>query len=691
MFTDGVPSSKNDTTETEKIITTLKSKAKIFTVALCSKNKNVPGSDKNNIEWMKSLATDEKHAFNTSTASGLGSIFKTIQGTITHNVDITNATITDVIDSRFVIINDTTTPNTIITDADLADNKTVTLKNGGVVSLNGEGNQVVTWSEQTIPYLNEKKDNAWSRQITVRAKDEYIGGNNIPTNVYPDSKISTGYGDAILPQPTVNVKSDLLVNNKEVTIFYGDQIPTGDSIVNKLFNKAEPEGYVTQLDGTPKTVTYTIGSDGKNLKNEKGQLVNPNDFTLKWYSDKDCTKEIVNWADVNLSSDSSQYYYLKVTYNNLRAATDQSNTNTTKDKESHVSGEGGKITAHNSQDDKTRKYGVYTVKVISGQIQITKKLVKNKNNDPFEVTENDGQTFTFKVTKLQDESGTIKNDEAVDTTFGTNGSKEVTVTIPKGESQVSLTNSTELQNLPRGIYEVEEVNVPSFELTNAASATETNCYSTLESLKVRFSLGYRKPDGTNVINNNYEHIGGGQLGAAVYTNKLVTADLKLKKVDADNMKTLLKGAEFELAKWTVSENSTEGSWTPVEGRDKFEVNEEENLTALLPGRYKLTETKAPVKHALLGSSIYFKVESGKVLLTNEDGEVTPANNESSKMWTLAKEDNGGQVLTIKNTGIYSLPSTGGNGIYWYMISGMVLMSTAAWILYKNKCKEVLGK
>lgn len=49
------------------------------------------------------------------------------------------------------------------------------------------------------------------------------------------------------------------------------------------------------------------------------------------------------------------------------------------------------------------------------------------------------------------------------------------------------------------------------------------------------------------------------------------------------------------------------------------------------------------------------------------------------------------VLIIKNQKLYSLPESGGNGIYWYMIGGMVLMSTAAWILYKNKCREVLGK
>lgn len=229
LFTDGAPSDRNDTSETEANINDLKrQKATIFTVALSSDGLEVPGSKKNNIEWMKGLATDEKHAFNVSDASGLGSIFKTIQETITHNIAITNATITDVIDPRFVIINDTN--NTIITNEDLAEGKTITLKNGGVVSLNENGYQVVTWNKQTIP--NKAEGKQWSNTITVRAKDEYIGGNNVPTNVAPDSKITTGYGNAILPQPKVNVKSDLVVNNNKKTIFYGDTVPTSELLGN---------------------------------------------------------------------------------------------------------------------------------------------------------------------------------------------------------------------------------------------------------------------------------------------------------------------------------------------------------------------------------------------------------------------------------------------------------------------------
>ena len=49
------------------------------------------------------------------------------------------------------------------------------------------------------------------------------------------------------------------------------------------------------------------------------------------------------------------------------------------------------------------------------------------------------------------------------------------------------------------------------------------------------------------------------------------------------------------------------------------------------------------------------------------------------------------VITVQNEVIYELPSTGGSGIYWYSICGMLLMMAAAWIIYKNKCREVLVK
>ena len=52
---------------------------------------------------------------------------------------------------------------------------------------------------------------------------------------------------------------------------------------------------------------------------------------------------------------------------------------------------------------------------------------------------------------------------------------------------------------------------------------------------------------------------------------------------------------------------------------------------------------------------------------------------------------GNYQILIENTPLYDLPSAGGNGIYLYMIGGILLMFAAAWILYKNKCREVLEK
>ena len=610
-------------------------------------------------------------------AASLGTIFQEIQSTITQDLDIHDATITDVIDPRFELVD---TNGTVIK---LEKNEKRELSKGVVVTRLENGNYQIQWTGQTIP---NKKNGNWSKTITVKAKDEYIGGNNVTTNVSPDSKITTGYGDVVLKQPTVNVKAKMKVGSKEVTIYKGDEMPTNSEILNQLFDKE------------------TVAANA---------MVDQSKFTIKWYTDAKCTipakdKDNNDVTDLSQLSNDNKHptenikYYIKVTYDAGKPSA-ESNQNTKIEDKIHIAGtaqgEGENIQYTESAE------GTYTVNVISGEIQITKKLVDEAGK---QFTEVNPQTFKFKVTKLQqNESGTIENDEAgkplPDTTFGDASSDEtgktgsvvVTVTVPKNRSEGILTGN-QLKALPRGIYEVEEVETSAdYEFDSAGVDTaKTDCYATedTQNKKVRFSLGYKLKENNvvNVIDASYKHTGGGRKGVTTYTNKLVTADLKLKKVDADNMNTLLRGAEFELEMWTASKNS----WMPVEGGDKFVVNEKENLTDLLPGRYKLTETKAPDKHALLGSSIYFKVESGKVLLTDEKGKVlknadgTSSNKGPSEMWTL---DEDGQVLTIKNTGIYSLPSTGGSGIYWYMIGGMVLMSTAAWILYKNKCREVLGK
>lgn len=163
------------------------------------------------------------------------------------------------------------------------------------------------------------------------------------------------------------------------------------------------------------------------------------------------------------------------------------------------------------------------------------------------------------------------------------------------------------------------------------------------------------------------------------TNTEVTADLDIKKV-TKNSENEIDGAEFTLYK---KEGTT---YKKVKDFTVDQSTRTPELAKLASGDYYLEETKAPVGCSLLGEKIYFRQSQGTITLTDKDGNILT----TSTMWSLSKENNI-ITLTIKNEVVYNLPSTGGSGIYLYMIGGVLLMFAAAWILYKNKCREVLKR
>lgn len=171
--------------------------------------------------------------------------------------------------------------------------------------------------------------------------------------------------------------------------------------------------------------------------------------------------------------------------------------------------------------------------------------------------------------------------------------------------------------------------------------------------------------------------------ADIAVTNTYTANLDLKKVSAATNNPEIDGAKFKVSKW----NTTNNTWELVE--QSITVNENNQgaeLTGLVPGTiYKMEETEAPNAHVLLGEEIYFKAVNGKVVLCNQSGvEITTSSNDMYWM------DSNGVVLTIKNNILYDLPSAGGSGIYWYTISGALLMMGAALIVYREKRKrEVL--
>ena len=164
------------------------------------------------------------------------------------------------------------------------------------------------------------------------------------------------------------------------------------------------------------------------------------------------------------------------------------------------------------------------------------------------------------------------------------------------------------------------------------------------------------------------------------TNTEITASLDIKKVTKGSGAEI-DGAEFDLYKKNGDKYDRVNSYTINKSATEPELK---NLSS---GDYYLEETKAPNGCRLLGEKIYFRQQKGTITLINENGNALTT---TPEMWNLSTENNT-FTLTIKNDVVYDLPSTGGTGIYLYMIGGMMLMLIAVWILYKNKCREVLER
>lgn len=655
LFIDGEPTGDSSTwkdyyqDKAEEAAKALKDKGiKVFTVgfALGDKGQKFLAGDKNDPEKYPGIAS-EGCAFNADNAEKLAEIFKKIQNTVTESTAIHDATITDVIDPRFVILDDA---GNAITADQLKDGKTVQV-NGGTVYLDAKGNQCIKWVGQTIPNKEENKqeeNKSWSKSITVKAKDEYIGGNNVPTNVSPDSKISTGFGDAILPQPKVNVKSDLVVNNNETTIFYGDTVPTAEDILKVLFDKANPQGYVTQLDGKKKLVIYTMGADGRSF--------NENDFTLKWYEDENCTQEIKveDMAEVGPEPNSKQYY-LKVTYN------------------SGKSDGSGVLTAHNSQKDTAREYGVYTINIITGQIQIIKKLETAAKKDV---------NFTFDVKKADVKIATATAAIEAGKTEG-----KATLKLEDGvKEQISENDTSILTRLARGEYTVTEVPNSNYTLKELAAGTTTtgtttNCNNEvrLADRQIKFSIGTDTAD-TPVLKDGNTDTTKGTIGVAEFTNEQSVADVEIVKVDAANTNVTITGATFALYEADAEWNKT--SENPFNTEDIVSGNEGRiELKDLPVGNYLLVETKAATGYSLPTKPWKITVGSG--------GTVKVMDNEGETVGNITKNEM--TIYQITNTKLYSLPESGGPGTYGFTISGVAILATALLLFINNKRREEEAK
>ena len=573
-------------------------------------------------DYMKGVASSDEKYMTADSVSSLNGLFDSITNSMPVSV---KATVTDIIDSRF----------------ELTDVSRAALVADGATIQDSDGCTRITWANTEIP---GKKDSGtsdiekagWHKEIFVKAKDEYIGGNDVPTNGI-GSGIDIDNNHAEFPRPTVNVKVDFNIGKDETVIFKGDEL-------SQYFNNDVANG-ITKLVSTTGS-EYTMLGD-----------VN---VSTKWYTDEACRNETTIEAIRAAKPTADTVYYAKVT---VTPKTDGSASRANSVGDGNVTGGYYKVDPAG-----IAKTGTYTVKVVSGAIQIEKQLETEAAKD---------ETFTFRIT------GT-----------GVDGFTpiDVSITIKTGETKGTLSNEEleKLKSLPRGTYEVTEVDTNGYTIQEVNATDKTNCYSNVANDKVFFTLG-SDSDQKNVIEEK-TYKTAGILGVAAFTNEKVTSDWGIKKVSASNKDYTISGAVFRLAP-TASGSSLPTYYGKSQdgGTVKWYSNPDcttEIDGTIQKGNYTLSEITAPTGYVRSTETWSIEIASKGALKSIQSGGQEIAENKIKKETVNEKEV---VYYLYENEVVYDLPSTGHTGIFNILMSGILLMFAGILIIYKMKGKEVLKK
>lgn len=595
--------------------------------------------------YLSSVVTDldeNGHAkvYSSNDTATLVENFNLIVAGSVDGVPVPNASVVDYIDSRFVVTDQN--------GKSLEDGAQIypdTAPIVGTLHVDGDGNQYIDWNSQTINVKNGDTP-GWKAVIYVKAQKDYIGGNDVTTNG-PESGITTEGGlNGKFPQPTVNVRAELKVANKEVTIYKGDTVPTDKQIILKTMFSTD---YVDKYG------------------------VEESDFTIKWYADPECTQEITEAQLAESKPKVTTKYYLQVTYD----AGNPSEQSTASTNGNIAGGETHIVKAINEDTENypNAEYGVYTVNVVSGKIKITKKLIESSSS---------ARTFRFEVKK-----------DGVHFTY---------VTFDVGAEQTEAVYILETEpgaqpgevGLSRGVYEVKEVEENGYEVQNIKNGDDTDCFFVVDSPEsATYHLGLEKQkavDSTEEVdvikNYTYTPTDGGVLGAVVFTNEEITSNWEIVKRSSSSTPQnpmLLEGAVFELR---PEQGTSYFGKSNADGKVEWFTDEqcEVALTGTLPaGEYKFIEKKAPLGYAVSEESWTITLSRrGALKSIAKDGVILEGNDVTENGVTTT-------CFYFDNEALYDLPASGGIGIYWYTIGGMLFMMAAALILYKNKHREVLKR
>lgn len=653
----------------------------------------------------KSSDGTKKYAYDTSGLNDLVNTFNVIAGSIGDLFTVQPKEIVDVIDARFKLTNDGL--------KDLATNRRL---GAGKIKTNNDGSKEIIWTDSTtdsevgkvtiveqtdgttkITWTGQvarignaatenEKDKGWNASFRIQAKDDFIGGNMIPTNGAKSGIYLNGGGIKKFEQPSVNVKLlSLSIGNDTTTVFKGDPINTRN-YGNALAETIE----VVELNGSTKTLTAVNPQDnGKvklpeltdeqinNLSNNKRLIIGDNPDNPPYKYTYPGSKEAVGYftytytlakgdnADNHVATEVGnevEKYQLTVTYHPY-SQSDRSTILSGTGVQQPEAEKGG--TPVNSNLEAT---GNYVVNVVAGSILIIKKL---------DVVAEQDETFNFTIADEKNRTvatatATIKKDESTATAV---------FKLAEGVNARLESGNTQLSELSRGDYKVVEslgVDV-HYELQEIATVDGTNCHSVIardqqqKATDITFTMG-TDTDNKVVLRDGNNDVTNGQIGIAKFTNKKIVVDIELEKVDSQTTDTKLSGAEFALYKVDTSGNEIQVNSYTSEQRGKISIK---NLPI---GQYVLRETKAPTGYVKSAEPWNITVANDRTITVKYDGKDVAS-----------KPDNNKTIYQITNTKVYSLPESGGPGTYGFTISGVAILATALLLFINNKRREEEAK
>lgn len=419
--------------------------------------------------YMTQVAGDPSRYMVANDADSLNKLFSSISTDVGQSIE--GATITDVIDSRF----------------ELTDEAKAALEaSGAIVTVNDTGTTTITWNNQTINQ-NIGDTAGWERTFRVRAKEDYIGANNVTTNA-AGSQVQVGEITKPFESPVVNVKADINLLDQARTIFYDETVPNEGDLLTRIREIQQKSAISASKYGTAACQIEWQKEAGENTSIDAMTQDKPEKDT---------------------------HYTVNVSYD-AGAPSDLSTANT----DGHKNGDDSNMIAARGQ---------YDVHVVKGQLQITKKIEEQYTNIK---QINANQTFVFKIERYEvDQNGnkgklaetfyeTINfnaNETGTEKTKLVSGLKKgyYTVTEETNWSQkYKLDNKTD--NFEGNQEETADLLIGKH-LKEAANNNGKPEFYGLDETKLKDSSGAELP-----ATQQYSHFAEGSKATVEFTNKLNT-------------------------------------------------------------------------------------------------------------------------------------------------------------------------